>query len=165
MVRASCLPFALTVLKIHILTASHQLAPASAANWFHKGRAMCYHVLVIMHVKDPQLSVIRVGHRVPLAGFCLSLCSLHVLNRDVNMIQTYISTDSICMQLCFQLVCNPVMTSWSNTNISKSNPPHTHNMLASCWPFPAAVVKDPPEHQRAYSRSCTKVHNDEMSIV
>ena len=26
-------------------------------------------------------------HHVPLAGFCLSLHDLHVLNRDVNMIQ------------------------------------------------------------------------------
>ena len=30
----------------------------------------------------------RVGHRVPLAGFCLSLYGLHVLNRDVYMVQT-----------------------------------------------------------------------------
>ena len=29
-----------------------------------------------------------VGHGVPLAGFCLSLYSLDVLNRDVDMIQT-----------------------------------------------------------------------------
>ena len=49
---------------------------------------MCYHVCMIIHVKDPQLSVVRVGHRVPLAGFCLSLYGLHVLNRVVNMIQT-----------------------------------------------------------------------------
>ena len=33
-------------------------------------------------------NVIRVGHRVPLAGVCLSLYGLHVLNRDVNMIET-----------------------------------------------------------------------------
>ena len=88
MVRASCLPFALTMLTIHILTMSHQLAPASAADCFNKDRAMCYHVYVIMHVKDPLLSVVRVGHCVPLADLCLSLHSLHVLNRDVNMIQT-----------------------------------------------------------------------------
>ena len=50
--------------------------------------SMCYHVYVIMHVKDLYLSVIIVGHRVPLAGFCRSLYGLHVLNRDVNMIQT-----------------------------------------------------------------------------
>ena len=53
MVRASCLPFALTMLTNHILTASHQLAPASAFDWFNKGHAMCYYVCVIMHVKDP----------------------------------------------------------------------------------------------------------------
>ena len=49
---------------------------------------MFYHVYVIMHVKDPSLSVIRVGHHVLLAGFCLSLYGLHALNRDVNVIQT-----------------------------------------------------------------------------
>ena len=30
----------------------------------------------------------RVGHCVPLAGFCLSLYDLHTLNRDVNMVQS-----------------------------------------------------------------------------
>ena len=30
----------------------------------HQRRCMCYHVCVIMHVKDPQLSVVRVGHCV-----------------------------------------------------------------------------------------------------
>ena len=36
--------------------------------------------------------LVRVGHLVLLTGFCLSLCGLHVLNRDVNMIQNqYIS--------------------------------------------------------------------------
>ena len=34
------------------------------------------------------LSIVRVGHCVPLADFCLSLFGLHVLNRDVNIIQT-----------------------------------------------------------------------------
>ena len=65
--------------------ACHYLAPASATDWFMKGRVMCYHVYVIMHVKDPELSVVRVGHCVPLAGFGLSLYSPHVLNRDINM--------------------------------------------------------------------------------
>ena len=50
--------------------------------------SMCYHLYVIMIVKDSQFSVVRVGHCVLLAGFCLSLYDLHVLNRDVNMIQT-----------------------------------------------------------------------------
>ena len=58
------------------------------SNWFTKGRVMCFHLHVIMHVKDPRLSVIRVGHCIPLAVFCLSLYSLHVLIRDVNMIQS-----------------------------------------------------------------------------
>ena len=29
------------------------LAPAGAVHWSNKGRAMCYHVCVRMHVKDP----------------------------------------------------------------------------------------------------------------
>ena len=49
-VRAISVAFTLTIL---LLSACHQLAPATAANWFCKGCAMCYHVYVIMHVKDP----------------------------------------------------------------------------------------------------------------
>ena len=49
---------------------------------------MRYHVYVIMRAKDPQLSVVRVVYCVPLSGFGLSLYSLHVLNRDINMIST-----------------------------------------------------------------------------
>ena len=75
------------MLTIHSLTACHRIAPASA-DWFKKGRAMCNHVCVILHVKDPQLPVKRVGHCASLAGFCLSLYGLHVLNRDVISIQT-----------------------------------------------------------------------------
>ena len=73
---------------IHTLSAYHQLAPASAANSFIYGRAMCYHVHVIMHLKDHYLSAVRLKHHVLLAGFCLSLYthSLHVLNRDSSMI-------------------------------------------------------------------------------
>ena len=37
---------------------------ASAANWFIRGRVMCYRVYVIMILKDPQLAVVRVGHVV-----------------------------------------------------------------------------------------------------
>ena len=65
--------------------------PTGAADWLTKGRTMCYRVYMIMHVKIPQLSVVWVGHCVPLAGFCLSLYGLYVpkiLNRYVNMIQT-----------------------------------------------------------------------------
>ena len=50
--------------------------------------APCVTMSVIMHATDPQLSVVRVGHCVMSAGSCLSLYSLHVLNRYVNMIQT-----------------------------------------------------------------------------
>ena len=53
MVRASFVLFALTMLTIHFLSECHHLAPASATDWFNKGHAMCYHVYVIMHVKDP----------------------------------------------------------------------------------------------------------------
>ena len=46
--------------------------------------------IFIMHVKDPKISVVKIGHCDLLAGFCMSLYSLHVLNWDVNMIQTTI---------------------------------------------------------------------------
>ena len=49
---------------------------ASTVNWFVKDCATCYHVHVVMHVKDPQLSVVGVGNPVPAAVFCLSLYSL-----------------------------------------------------------------------------------------
>ena len=62
----------LTMLTIHLLSACDRLPPASAVDWFK--HVMCYHVYVIMHVKYPSLSVVRVGHFVPLAGFCPSLC-------------------------------------------------------------------------------------------
>ena len=44
---------------------------------------MCYHAYVTKHVNDPLLSVVRKGHCVPLAGFCLPLYNLHMLNRYV----------------------------------------------------------------------------------
>ena len=53
MVHAGPVPFALTMLTINSLFEYQYLAQASAADWFNKGRAMCYHVYVIMHVKDP----------------------------------------------------------------------------------------------------------------
>ena len=53
MVRASSFPFALAMLTIHLLTVCHRLAPDSAANWSKNGSALCYHMFVIMHVKDP----------------------------------------------------------------------------------------------------------------
>ena len=53
MVRVTFVPFALTMLTIHSLFECQQLAPASAADWSNKGRAMCYHIYVIMHVKIP----------------------------------------------------------------------------------------------------------------
>ena len=65
---------------------------------------MCHYVCVIMHIKDPYLSVVRVGHCVPLAGFCLSLYDLHALNRDVNMIQTNKQNKKICRLMCFYFI-------------------------------------------------------------
>ena len=74
---------------------------------------MCCYVCVIMHVKDPQLSVVSVGHGVPLAGFCLSLYGLHVLNRDVNMIKkiylivhsVYVNVYVCCGTACLVVQC------------------------------------------------------------
>ena len=59
----------------------------SAADWFTEDRTICYHVYVIMHVKDSKLSVVIVGHRHLVAGFCLFLLvySLLVPNRDPNV--------------------------------------------------------------------------------
>ena len=76
---------------------------SSAANWCNEGHTMCYHVYVTMqHVKDLQLSVVRVGHHVPLAGFCQALHSLHVLNRGVNMMQSFNeSYVSFLLPACF----------------------------------------------------------------
>ena len=45
---------------------------------------LCYHVYMILHVKDPYLSVVRVEHCVLWTGFCVSLYRLHVLKWDVN---------------------------------------------------------------------------------
>ena len=56
MVSASCNVVALTI-PTYVLS----LRPASAADWFIKGRLMCYHVYVINYVKDPQISVEEQG--------------------------------------------------------------------------------------------------------
>ena len=39
-------------LAILLLFVCHQLPPTSATDWFTKGCVMCYHVYVIMLVKD-----------------------------------------------------------------------------------------------------------------
>ena len=65
---ASSVLFALTI--YYTLSACYQFAPASSADWFTKGRAMCYYVYVIMHVNYLQLFFVRGGHCVPVAGFC-----------------------------------------------------------------------------------------------
>ena len=43
---------------------------------------------IIMHVKHPKLSIVMFGLCALLADFCLSLYILHVLNRDVDIIQS-----------------------------------------------------------------------------
>ena len=51
----------------------------------------CVHVLLCPcnnACKRPLAICRKSRHRVLLAGFCLSLYGLHVLNRDINMIQT-----------------------------------------------------------------------------
>ena len=60
MVRAS---LGLVVLTLYI-QCTYQIATI----FLIKGRAIYYHVCAIMHVKDPQLFVVRVGHSVPVAG-------------------------------------------------------------------------------------------------
>ena len=42
-------------------------------------------IYMMMHVKDTQLFTTRVGHFVMVTGLCVSLYSLHVLNRDVSL--------------------------------------------------------------------------------
>ena len=69
-----------------------------------------------MHVKDPLLSVVRVGLCVPLAGFCLSLFGMHVLNRDVNVIQTnkqtnkqnHLDLNTLCLYHTCKVQLKPV---------------------------------------------------------
>ena len=55
-----------------------------------QGSAKAVSCVIIRHVKYPQLSIIRVGHCVPLAGFCLSLYRLHVL-QNVNETDKHIN--------------------------------------------------------------------------
>ena len=75
----------------------------SATDWFIKGSAMCNYVYVIMHVKDPQLSVTGVEHCVLVAGFCLSLYNLHMLNKDINMIQSICIPEAVNYGTFFSL--------------------------------------------------------------
>ena len=112
---ATCVLFTLTMLTIRLLSESHWLAPAGADDWFTKGRVMCYHVYMIMHVKYPLHSVLRVGHHVLSAGFWLSLYSLHMLKRDVNIIQIHIHKETKA-----QLYIPPDTTSKLNTTYSSN---------------------------------------------
>ena len=89
---ARSVPFTFTV---YSLSVCHHLALVSAADQHINGRAMHYIVYLIMHVKDPILSVVGAGHHVPVVVFCLSLYSLYVLNRDVDMIKTNKQTNKL----------------------------------------------------------------------
>ena len=68
--------FVFLALTIHLLAVGLKLALTSATDvdWLTKCHVIRYHVCVIMHVKDPLLFVLRVGHRALLADFCLSVC-------------------------------------------------------------------------------------------
>ena len=41
---------------------------ASATHWFAQGRAICYHVYVIVGAKDQQLLLVRAGHEALVAA-------------------------------------------------------------------------------------------------
>ena len=62
----------------------HLLAPTSTTDWFTKGHVMYYHVCD--NACKRSLTICHKS-RALLAGFCLSLYSLHVPNRDFNVIQ------------------------------------------------------------------------------
>ena len=49
---------------------------ALAADWCNKRCAMYYRTFVIMHVKDPQPSAVRVGHHVLVAGLSVPIFTL-----------------------------------------------------------------------------------------
>ena len=85
---------------INTLLACCRLAQAGAADSFIKGRAVFYCVYVTMHVKEPQLSIARVVHVVPVTGFCLSLCKLRALERDARMIQSNKQTNKFESFMC-----------------------------------------------------------------
>ena len=58
----------------------------SGADWCIKVSAMCYHVYVIMHVKDPQICITRVG--ISSGIWLLSVhYRLHLQNEDVVMMR------------------------------------------------------------------------------
>ena len=62
------------------------IAPSNAANLFSKGCVVYHHVYVINHVKDLQIFLVWLGHHIHVEDFCVSL---HVQNRDVNMIKSH----------------------------------------------------------------------------
>ena len=83
-VRPSSVLFALT---IHTIFACYQFALLSFTDWFFKDRAMWLLCLCDNACKRCHLFVVRICHLVPVAGFSLSLCSMHVVNSDVNMVK------------------------------------------------------------------------------
>ena len=95
--------FALLEMKLYL---SLLLAPASAADWFIKGCAMCYHVCNNA-CKRYLVSVIRVGHSALVAGFFLCLYSPHVLKKNGHVIQTNKTktTNGIYVNIVFVCLC------------------------------------------------------------
>ena len=77
----------LMVLTIHTLSACYQFVQPVPLTGVTKA-VPSFITFVIMHENDPQLFVIKVRHRVPVASFWLSLYGLPVLNRDVNTMQS-----------------------------------------------------------------------------
>ena len=66
--------------------------PASAADWFNKGRTMCYHGYMIMHVKS--LSICRKSRALCLGSRLLYFpvhIACFVWNMNVNVIQSVLS--------------------------------------------------------------------------
>ena len=77
--------FILLALTVHLLSSGHQLTPTSATDWFTKG-CVILSCLCANACKRSLAICCKSRHGVLLAGFCLSQYSLHVLNRDINMI-------------------------------------------------------------------------------
>ena len=65
-----------------------------------------YDVHVIIYVKDPHLFVVREGHHIPVPGFCVSQYSLHVLNKDVDIIKQANLAFNVVLGLLFTVLCN-----------------------------------------------------------
>ena len=81
-VLASYVLFTLTnhALSMRQLSCSCQCCQMITQRLYH----VLYHDWVILHIVDLQLFLMRGGHCVLVAAFCLSVYSMHVLNRDAE---------------------------------------------------------------------------------